>query len=155
LFFGKGETMARTADRQAALRHELNLKLELAELLGNARLDSPFARNLSAAAREARISPSYLHKIEGAEVMASAEVYRRLCEVYGLPTGPVMCRLGKLDPALREKLVARMDKLFDVLEALVEMPDESIPLVMGFLQEQTNEGSREQATGCVEAVTPS
>ena len=132
---GKGTVMATAREGKASLREEVQVRLELAELLENARAQSPYARNLSAAARAAGLSPSYLHKIEGAEVMASAAVYGKLCNLYGLPTGPVLMKVRKLDPSLRDGLLRRMDKLYEPLMALTELPDDRIAILADFIQE--------------------
>ena len=130
-----GRTLAKTRTR----REESQLRLELAETFERARLKSRYAGNLSAAARAAGISPSYLHKIEGAEITASAACYARLCRLYDLPVGPVLRKIGKIDPALEQRLLERMDVLHDLLEIALSIPDSRVGEASRLLKEVADE----------------
>jgi len=92
---------------------------KLAIYFGDLRKDSTYARNLSAAARAAGITPSYLHRIENGEVIASLQCYVDLCRLYGGDSTSVMVLLGRLDEAttvlvidfLRKKPMGALVKL--------------------------------------------
>lgn len=113
--------MSSHADEQD-LRGSVELRLELARMLRHARALSKFARNMSAAARAAGITPSYLHRLEGAEVIASASCYARVCAVYGVPAAPLLRKIGKLDPTLETQLIERMETHWELLQAVLAVP---------------------------------
>ena len=66
--------------------------VQLARRLEAARQDSPYARNLSAAARAAGISPSRLHMIEGAEVPCPEALANRILGLYRPQDQPAALR---------------------------------------------------------------
>ena len=126
-----------SADSNSSLlmkQNELRKRVEISHFLRNARKASIYAKNLSASARKAGISPSYLCKIEYAEVSASAQVYAELCRVYGIPAGPIYRITEKLDPKFERRIAQRMDALQGVLEELLELRDEHIPSLLDILR---------------------
>ena len=58
------------------------------------RLTSRFGRNLSAAARAAGMSASYLHLIEGGDLLPPPQQYVTLLTLYGT-VPPVVCACGR------------------------------------------------------------
>ena len=81
------------------LRDEIEHRMAIAKSVHDARLAGPFHHNLSAAARSAGISPSYLHKIESAEVRASPGTLARLCCTIGYPLADIRPHVPALNEA--------------------------------------------------------
>lgn len=109
-----------------AMRQELELRLDLARYFRDKRANSPFASNLSAAARAAGITPSYLHRIEGAEVQASAACYVKLCGIYDVAPTAVLRKLGKLDSETEALLLSHIDTHWELLHLVLSLPAELV-----------------------------
>ena len=131
------------ATKKDLRRKEAEIRLELAEIFEEARKKTKFAQNLSAAARAAGISPSYLHKIEGAEITASANCYADLCRLYDLPVAAVLRKVGKIDPSLERRLLDRMDVLNGLLEVALSIPDAQVDRATRLLEEVVADESGE------------
>jgi len=84
---------------------EMERRLRIADILHAARLRSPYAGNLSAAARAANISPSYLHKVEAGVVTLAPATLAAVCRVLDMPLADIREYVPELDRmagALRE-----------------------------------------------------
>jgi hypothetical protein len=120
---------------QHEARKEFELRLELAGILREARSASKYARNLSSAARAAGITPSYLHRIEGAETLASADCYVSLCRIYEIPPYPVLQKLGKLDDASEQLLLHNISTHWELMMLAVSIPPDKLQAAMHALSE--------------------
>ena len=138
------------------VREGMETRLELARLFRKARAGSKYVKNLSAAARAAGITPSYLHRIEGAETLASPDRYVALCELYDLPTSPILAMLGRLDSGLQARLAACIETHYELLELVLSLPQELVPAANEALSGVAHHGRQEStATGCAARSTQS
>lgn len=136
----------------SAMREELELRLDLARYFRSLRTKSRFASNLSAAARAAGITPSYLHRIEGAEVQASADCYVKLCGIYDVVPTAVLRKLGKLDSETEARLVSRLDTHWGLIDDILSIPPELVAAARRAVAEvRTDETGKEHQN--VEALS--
>ena len=63
-------------------------RMVIAYYLRDGRAASRYAKNLSAAARAAGLTPSRLHRFERASAQGADEEYSALCDLYGIARGP-------------------------------------------------------------------
>jgi len=138
---GRKRASKRTAEEVEEVRLQVGL------ILRTARLGSKYAKNLSAAARAAGMSPGFLCRLECGESGASAATYTDICKVYGISPGRIYKLMGKLEPTLEERLVTRMDVLHEVLELVLSVPDDSIPGLLRQLREVTDGTSNAEREG--------
>ncbi len=127
--------MQSTGMREQAMRQQMELRFELARFFRSLRMSSRYAKNLSAAARAAEITPSYLHRIEGAEVIASAECVTRLCKLYGASAAPILGKMGKLDPSFEERVLERLDSHYELLERILHLPADRLGMIEQVVKE--------------------
>jgi len=132
-FFESVAEGSKLMDEQA-VRQEMELRLDLARLFRSARAGSKYAKNLSAAARAAKITPSYLHRIEGAETLASADCYVGLCELYSIETAPILHKLGRIDSHLEARVVDCIETHYELLDFVLSLTAEQVSVVQGALE---------------------
>ncbi len=134
-----------TADDQE-MRDGLELRIELARTLRDLRANSRYQKNLSAAARAAGITPSYLHRIEGGEALASAECYVNVCRAYGVSPLPILKKLGKLDADSERLLLRHLDTHWGLVELALSVPPKKVEHAKAALHAIVRDSGDEQRT---------
>ena len=101
---------------------EFKTRRNVAGVIGSMRSHSMYALNMSAAAKEAGITPSYLHRIENAEVLASADCYVRICDVYEIDPTQILVMIGRIGSEVTGMVLAFLahGNLIEDLRTLLE-----------------------------------